>query len=306
MDVKTKRIIDRLEAMLEELPLKCGDYESMYRPSDKLRNKLFARIQFCIDDGFDELNRYHTNYDRRLRAHPSRSLKGVIEILFKIRKLSSEIGYHVAIDEEYEKNINYVYRFLSDSGGSMIPDDYVPLNIDELSPMFILEQTHSPSNKVDAPINVKNIKKNQSKILLKIKNGDYDGSITSSATLLESVINHFYKTIKRDGDSLDTFDEFKRRGITVKIKKLASIIKLHDSDIGDKSFRDIIDICANLVEKIGKVRNTAGDGHESDYPVKRHHAVLMADLSIALSHFLYDHAEEHKNNKSSVKPKPKP
>ena len=305
MDVKTKRIINRLEALLKELPPKCGDYESMY-PPDKLGNKLFARIQFCIDHGFKELNYYHTKYDRRLRADSSRSLKGMIEVLFEIQKLSSKIDYHVVIDREYERNINYVYEFLSDSYGSMIPDDYVPLNVDEFNPMFAAAQTHTPSNNVDAPINVEHIKKTQGKISSKIKDGDYDGSITSSATLLESVINHFYKTIKREGDSLDPFDEFKRRGITVRIKKLVKIIKLHDSDIGDKSFQDIIGICADLVEKIGKVRNTASDGHESDYPVKRHHAVLIADLSIALSHFLYDHAEEHKNNKSSVKPKPKP
>lgn len=308
MNIKDERIINRLKLLLKKLPEECGDYESMSMyPPNKVGNKLFARIQFGIDQGFDQLNHCHNDYDdRRMRAEPSRSLKGVIEALFEAKKLFPKIDFHVAIDREYEQRINYVYGFLKDTHGSMIPNDYVPLDIDEYSPMFSAEKTHTPSNKADAPMNIENITITHSKILLKIKNGDYAGSITSSATLLESVINHLYKIIKRDGDSLDPFDEFKPKKMAVKINKLAKIVKLHDSDIGDKSFRDIIDICANLVEKIGKVRNTAGDGHESDYSVKRHHAVLMADLSIALSHFLYDHVKEHKNNKSSVKPKPKP
>ena len=176
MNIKDARIINRLKILLEELPKECGDYESisMY-PPDKIGNKLFARIQFGIDQGLKRLNHYHTDDgDRRLRAEQSRSLKGVIEALFEAKKLFPKIDFHIAIDREYEQRINYVYGFLKNTEGSMIPDDYVPLDVDEFKPMFSAEQTHTPSNNVDAPINVEHIKKIQDKISSKIKNGVYD------------------------------------------------------------------------------------------------------------------------------------
>ena len=117
-------------------------------PNDDLRT-LFATLHTQLNYWFNVMNsdiRYTYDDDGNkvsqggyFHAEDSRSYLSIIDQTDRLRSKLSRSEYEFKIcDESYDTAIRHARRFVSKSGGSTIPEDFVEVEIAELTPIFQL------------------------------------------------------------------------------------------------------------------------------------------------------------------------
>lgn len=114
-------------------------YQDLYEDVSNGNLKDFFSILHCnFNDLFSFMNDKNTlRFGGHYNADQSRSLQRIIEILFVVQaNLKGENSFE--IDKEYEIIIKKCKSFLSNSGGSTIPNDFPKINLIETKTIFTL------------------------------------------------------------------------------------------------------------------------------------------------------------------------
>ena len=126
---------------------------------------LFAYLHFSYNSLFEFLNN-KISVNRHYNADASRELIFVIDLYNKLDKSLNKTKYEFILDKKYLEILNICETFLSSSGGSSIPEDFLKIDIIEIRPIFrLINFSESPE------IISENVKTNlQSEKMVKEKN----------------------------------------------------------------------------------------------------------------------------------------
>ena len=126
---------------------------------------LFAYLHFSYNSLFEFLNN-KISVNRHYNADASRELIFVIDLYNKLHKSLNKTKYEFILDKKYLEILNICETFLSSSGGSSIPEDFLKIDIIEIRPIFrLINFSESPE------IISENVKTNlQSEKMVKEKN----------------------------------------------------------------------------------------------------------------------------------------
>lgn len=116
-------------------------YEFYKNISNEKLKEIFSILHSSLNDLFSFMNsKNRLASQRHYNAHESRSL---IEIIDNVRVLQASLknDHSFEIDQEYKDNMDFCKTFLSDSGGSAIPDELKRIKIIEDRPIFVLLDT---------------------------------------------------------------------------------------------------------------------------------------------------------------------
>ena len=98
---------------------------------------LFAYLHFSYNSLFEFLNN-KISVNRHYNADASRELIFVIDLYNKLDKSLNKTKYEFILDKQYLEILNICETFLSSSGGSSIPEDFLKIDIIEIRPIFRL------------------------------------------------------------------------------------------------------------------------------------------------------------------------
>ncbi|MEZ5111070.1 MAG: hypothetical protein R2732_06180 [Microbacteriaceae bacterium] len=133
--------VDPGEAEPEYLQL----YESESAPLDGV----FAVLHEKLNGHFKFMN-YKMNQGRHFNAEDSRQLLEVMREISSIRKSLKRVAVQVTLRDDYQSVISKCNMFLVHSGGSTIPDDMDPIEIERFEPvLFSLDR--APQRKGSEP-----------------------------------------------------------------------------------------------------------------------------------------------------------
>ncbi|OAB74885.1 hypothetical protein PNBC_12745 [Paenibacillus crassostreae] len=116
-------------------------YEDLY---DGIFNEnlkyVFTRLHTELNDLLQYMNARNTpGVGGHYNAVPSRKLSELIDIYRQLRAQLSNSSYRFIIDPHYEDILERCRRFLRESNGSPIPEDFPRIDIIEYTPAFILQ-----------------------------------------------------------------------------------------------------------------------------------------------------------------------
>ncbi len=117
----------------------------------------------------------------------------------------------------------------------------------------------------------------------KIRTEDYEGAVTNSRTLIETIC---LMIVEKE----DT--EFKYDGNLIKLhRQVSSILKMNPGDYEDENLKQILSGIFSLVNGVAGLRNTFGDAHgktpKKRYKIDKRHAILTVNISKTVSEYLY-------------------
>ena len=120
-------------------------------PNEKLRqllasfhtglNKCFVVINSDLRYQYDEEGniKYTGGY---FHAQDSRDYLSLIEVIDSLRSKLKNTEYAFRLcSEHYDDVIRRCRRFVAKSGGSTIPEDFTPITIEDLNPVFQMEKS---------------------------------------------------------------------------------------------------------------------------------------------------------------------
>jgi tRNA A-37 threonylcarbamoyl transferase component Bud32 len=115
-----------------------GNYLPFYENiQPKTLAHLFAYFHFAFNSSFDFMN--HKLYNRHFNADNSRELVEIIKHYKMLINALKNYKYPYIITERYQQVIEKSSTFLSQSGGSRIPDDFQTIELIEIEPIFYIE-----------------------------------------------------------------------------------------------------------------------------------------------------------------------
>lgn len=127
----------------------------------------------------------------------------------------------------------------------------------------------------------------------KVKNGDYDGAITNSRSLIEDIIADIYKTIS--GGELEKSGDLKED-----YKKIKSLLNLSTEKEADNNIKQILRGFVSIIDGIDSLSNKMGDRHRRQVKPERHHAKLCVNSAKIISDLLYDIVDYQFNRRNQL------
>jgi hypothetical protein len=125
----------------------------------------------------------------------------------------------------------------------------------------------------------------------KIAEKDFDGAVTNSRTLLESICLYIYE--KKEGD-------YDYKGNLIKLyKDVSNILNMTPFDYSDDYLKQILSGVFSIINGVSGLRNNYSDAHGSSpkktYKIDARHAILTVNLSKTIAEYLflsYEKSEE--------------
>lgn len=119
-----------------------NEYVGFYREEDNEKlSKILAIFHKELNNLLEYLN-YRLEYGH-YTAHESRQLIKLIEDIEKLKKVASKSNIDIEINTYYQETINKCKLFLSQSGGSSIPEDFKRIDIIDYDRIFNIIEQHS-------------------------------------------------------------------------------------------------------------------------------------------------------------------
>lgn len=112
---------------------------------------------------------------------------------------------------------------------------------------------------------------------------DPDGAITMSRTILESTIKYILEDLEVEYSNKDD--------LSVLYKKVSKELDLYPQKYEDDIFKSILGSCANVVDKLGSLRNGISDAHGKGRVVYKplpRHSELAVNLAGTMALFLLE------------------
>jgi hypothetical protein len=117
----------------------------------------------------------------------------------------------------------------------------------------------------------------------KIAAADFEGAITNARNLLESICKYILE------DSQRSYDE--TADLPSLYKETAELLNMHPSQHLEKSFKQVLSGCFNIVQGLSAIRNELGDAHGKSkakhYRPSERHAMFVVAAAKALSDFMF-------------------
>ena len=132
------------------------------------------------------------------------------------------------------------------------------------------------------------IKKCNDKIIEK----DFDGAVTNSRTLLESICLFIYES--KEG-------EYDYKGNLLKLyKDVSMILKMTPADYANDCIKQILSGVFSIINGVSGLRNNFSDAHGSSpsrtYKIDARHAILTVNLSKSIAEYLFLSFEKSDKN----------
>lgn len=112
-------------------------YLEIYDSYDEIFQKIFSYFHEKMNDLFEFMNA-KSAVNHHYNADASRELLMIICELKEIKRGLLNTDYDFEVNSYYVEQIKYVQDFLTNSGGSPIPDDYKEFNVIKYEPIFSL------------------------------------------------------------------------------------------------------------------------------------------------------------------------
>lgn len=138
MNAEAFRLND-LQEKYDAEPVSEG-YLRLYEPDD--HSTMFAVLHEKLNEHFGSINRCSTS-NRHYWAEPSRDLLALIETIRKDLHSLKRAGVEFVLREDYEKDLSDLRRWISPSGGSPVPEDFRPIEVEEYAGVFISRDSTS-------------------------------------------------------------------------------------------------------------------------------------------------------------------
>lgn len=132
-----------------------GRYIKIYSTYQPIFQSLLSRLHCHLDELLEFMNS-KSNRGGHYNADESRELIQLIKIIEDLKLNLKNTDYAISIDHIYEKYLAYCKIFLTNSGGSPIPDDFKEFELKKYEPIFIISST-SFSKKSGATLKLKPI-----------------------------------------------------------------------------------------------------------------------------------------------------
>ena len=233
----------------------------------KKRSDLAKILKKCSYD-FIESNSYgraYNSYRTGLKLYSD-----IVTYEAKLKQLSTDDqemileAFHVLFPiEEGSMDLCWIETFIDPAREIPVDNMKVENKLDKIDFEYAVEQV----NKIEE----------------KIVNHDFDGALTNSRTLLETLL----KTI-REKESIvysNTDDLMKL------YKKVAKILLLNPVQYTENYFKRILSGLFSIVQGVSEIRNEHSDSHGKSkanyYRLKEHHARLTIDSTISICNFLF-------------------
>lgn len=113
--------------------------------SDKKLASIFSYIHGSLNNLFSFMNQ-KINVNRHFNADTSRDLITLIDDIGTLLKSLEKVNMKYIIHNDYKNVIDECKKFLESSGGSSIPEDFKPIEIIEIEPIFTSATTVKVSN----------------------------------------------------------------------------------------------------------------------------------------------------------------
>ena len=132
-----------------------------------------------------------------------------------------------------------------------------------------------------------------SKCKKKLLDGDYDGAITNSRTLVETVLADIYfkctkNKLDKTGDLLKDY------------KKIKELLNLTEEKYSNESIKGIIRSFNGIINNLDSLSNIMGDRHRRRVKPEEHHARLVVNSAITISDFLYSSMSYQSSRKTNI------
>lgn len=112
-------------------------YLSLYSDYGDKFQKIFAYLHSSFDTLFEFMN-HKSSINKHFNANPSRELKFLIEYFKDLQQGLKNSENEIDVNSHYSQMFDYCLTFLSNSGGSTIPDDYIDFQISKYDPIFFV------------------------------------------------------------------------------------------------------------------------------------------------------------------------
>lgn len=254
----------------------CGDNDILFYRTGEELVKFFN--QFGENDtyeaGFE--TRWIFTKDKVRKFNNTKTLKSIIESAVDPRVF---IGRH----DELKYCISCINEYLKFDGYSLEKDGEF-YKIYDLNNNLIEPET---INKLDHDFVLEQIKKCQ----YKIEQGDYNGAITNSRSLVEAVMIQIIEK--------HTEKDFKNTGNLDKIyKEVKKILNLTlDPEALPPTIIQILSGLESINSGLAGLSNNSGDRHANKFKTSKHHAKLAVNSSLTLVEFLLD-SKDYQNEKT--------
>lgn len=134
-------------------------------------------------------------------------------------------------------------------------------------------------NRIDFEYIQEQVRKCNSKIAEK----DYEGAITNSRTLIESICLYIFENIK---------GQYDYKGNLLKLyKDVSQLLNMTPANYPDGNLKQILSGVFSIINGISSLRNDFSDAHGSSpnktYRIDARHAVLTVNLSKTIAEYLY-------------------
>lgn len=149
---------------------------------------LFAYLHFSYNSLFEFLNN-KISVNRHYNADASRELIFVIDLYNKLDKSLNKTKYEFILDKQYLEILSICETFLSSSGGSSIPEDFLKIDIIEIKPIFRLLNFFELPEIIseDVKINIQSEKMTKEKNKVFIVHGHDNETKQEVARFIESI-----------------------------------------------------------------------------------------------------------------------
>lgn len=133
------------EMMLQDLIAKYAAvviepaFERLYQ-TPETTSRMFAHFHQRLNTHFEFMN-YKIRAGRHFNAEDSRQLIALIDEIRDAQQVMKRLGLEFAITGSYRQILDECGKFLVESGGSAIPQDFERINIIKYEPVFILLDT---------------------------------------------------------------------------------------------------------------------------------------------------------------------
>ncbi|MFA5111809.1 MAG: abortive infection family protein [Desulfobaccales bacterium] len=117
----------------------------------------------------------------------------------------------------------------------------------------------------------------------KIGAADFEGAITNSRNLLESMCKYILD------DAQEVYDE--KIDLPELYRHTSQILNMHPSQHAEKSFKQILSGCFNIVNGLAAIRNELSDAHGKSktrhYKTDERHAMFAVGVAKSLADFMF-------------------
>ncbi|AKL98137.1 abortive infection family protein [Endomicrobium proavitum] len=250
-------------------------YIDLYEEFSDKYKIIFSYFHQELNKLFEFMN-YKITVNRHFNAESSRVLITMNTMIIDLVKALKKESVEIIVNDSYKAILGKCSKFLSNSGGSTIPDTFTKIDIILYDPIFYINNaTMHQANSVKELFNSEYMNQQISVMIDSIHTNTAD-AIGKSKELIETCCKTILAT---DDKSLD---------IPALMKKVKGKLNLNSKN---ESVNKIIGNLSGVAAGIAELRNAKGTGHGKNIvkfkPPSKIEAQLSVDVAIALTRFLW-------------------